>query len=227
MADNIGVPAGTADRSGAKKDCGCGCGGSGGCGDKNAIPRAARRSFLASGLAVASYSVTLPARANSSNCGPITALASPHGSGHHTFTCNGGRTPGFWMNQGQCWPSGLNNPTAICTTTFDFWFAGISPVVTAFNTRETLRAALCPPNGDNFEFQLAGALLNADTFGTSFGYANGKAVAQAVANALAAGLTLDQIHTALANLNFDNGITLPCTGGGKKNQIQICKLSCT
>jgi len=205
----------------AKKDCGCGCGSD--CAEPT--PKAAgragegRRRFLAGGISVATFTVTLPARAGPP-LGPISAAGSPNHSGDPSGPSPymGGKTPGYWKTHATHWP-GIT-VAQICTATIGTLFAGTNPSASTLNinTSISLKNAACA-SSSQFYFQFVCAYLNAQAYGSTFGYPNGPAVAQAVVSALAAlpdaGSRIaalgngGSLTTALQNLNFDNGLSDP------------------
>jgi len=217
---------------------------SGGCrgtaSEPPALPGAARRRFLAGGLIISTFAVTLPAR-GSGTCGPISAAGSPNAS--HTvgtLTCMGGRSPIFWQNNGSQWPG--FTLAQICTVPIGTLFAGTMPMASTVGiiTSITLRNAVCSPP-QPFYLQFVSAFLNAQVYGASFGYPSGAAVAQAVvtaldglspgdrALALAAG---GGVTTALANLNFTGAMGDPPFNSGNPpgtplQGVSVCNLTCT
>jgi hypothetical protein len=220
-----------------KQDGGCGCGGSAGCGEekskqtangdcgcadagpeKQANVSAGRRRFLAGGVTVSFFATTLASRPAHAICNNLTMLYSPTASGNQIRACSSGKTPGFWAQHPLCWPPG------ICPSdTFSKWFGS----TTFPYSSETLRLALCPPNGaDNLAFQLAAGLLNAGAPQTQnkFGYGDAQAFADAVVAALnATSNNFSLVHDVVAQMNMDgsnldswcgNGGSSICSGTG-------------
>jgi len=204
------------------------------------LPGSARRRFLAGGLIVSTFSVTLPARAIGT-CGPISAAGSPAAS--HTvgtISCMGGRAPSFWLGNGSRWP-GITL-AQICMVPIGMLFAGTVPAASTvgINTSITLRNAACAPP-QPFYLQFLCAYLNAQVYGSTFGYPNGAAVAQAVVTALDGLSSGDRVvsmgsggglTTALFNLNFSNTLADPPynpsnPSGTAMSGVSVCGLACT
>ena len=191
-----------------KRDCGCGCGGSGGCSEGKDVSRAGkirqgRRKFLIGGIGATAFAASLASRPAYAACNNLTGLYSVSGSHVQTGVCGpSGKTPGFWANHQPCWPSTISPDD-----TFSTWFGSVS---FAYST-ETLRTALCPPNGsDNLAFQIAAGLLNAESpnTNTNFGYGSAQAFANAVIAAFQAypndAPTYQTVHDRIALMNSDN-----------------------
>jgi hypothetical protein len=213
--------------SDASEDCGCGCGGTGDCGDAGEAAEptrerslfTVRRKLLVGAIGFSGFAATLASRramASGVNpCANLTGLiVSPNPSANCNQQPKGGLTPGFWANHGNCWPAELHPDTS---------FAAYGLVAFPFSG-ETLRKALCPPNGDdNLAFQVAAALCNAGcpAINIAYGYPSVQAFVTAFNNAAAASEgNWDLIHTVLAGLNVDNPANPAfCPGSGTK----LCK----
>lgn len=205
-SDDAGSPASVPSRD--KRDCGCGCGGSGGCSEGKSASRVGgirqgRRKFLIGGIGATAFAASLASRPAHAACNNLTALYSPSGSHTQTGVCNAhGKTPGFWANHVGCWPSTISPDD-----TFSKWFGTVSFA----SSYETLRTALCPPNGaDNLAFQIAAGLLNAESShtNTSFGYGSAQAFADAVIAAFKAfpneATTYPSVQVVLSDMNSES-----------------------
>lgn len=170
-------------------------------------------SGLTTGL-VATTLMNRPALGQACNAN-LTTMYSPSHS-HAQVTCGqGGKTPGFWAQHPKCWPSAIKPDD-----TFSRWFGATSFPY----SNETLRKALCPPNGDdNLAFQIAAGLLNAESTYTNqyFGYLSAQKFADAVIAAFQATRNnYSAVHDLIANMNRET-VNIPswCGDGGGS----ICK----
>jgi hypothetical protein len=200
-------------------DCGCGCGGTGGCGEaKSATTHAARegrRKFLVGGIGVGAFAATFASRPAFAACQNLTGLYSPTGSHQSGVCAASGKTPGFWANHATGWPATISP-----SDTFSKWFGSF----TFTASTETIKKALCPPNGsDNLAFQIAAGLLNAESPHTKggFGYGSAKAFADAVILAMKAlsyeAPSYPHIQSRIGLMNSDNS-----TLGAWSSQQSVC-----
>lgn len=215
------APIATADH----KDCGCGCGGTGGCAESGSSEpaRLRRRKFLVGGIGVGTFAATLASRPAFAACNNLTGLVSPSGSHAASCTSSGGLTPGFWMNHATCWPATIHPSQQL-----SYWFTtpNVPTTFTNFSgASETFQTALCPPNGqDNFAFQLAAALLNAESSHTqtSFGYQGAAAFAASCIRAMQAlsyeGPGFPDIQARISTMNAAGNIASWCGAA-----VKICK----
>jgi hypothetical protein len=195
-------------------DCG-GCGGGNYAGEAAKDPSLfqLRRKFLTGAVSLSGFAATLSSRRAFSGtvCANLTGLViSPHPSANCGRQSVGGLTPGFWANHGACWPAGTHPSQS-------FAFFGF---VAFPNSTETLKTALCPPNGgDNLAFQIAAAILNSGSPNVNTGYAYtsiGEFVASFNAAAAASNNNWSLIHDILASINVDNPAITSWCGSATK-----------
>lgn len=205
----------TGEAQGEDGDCGCGCGGSEGCAEKPAAPFQRRRKFIHAAIGVGAFSATLRSFPVQAVCNNLTGMTSPNHSGGAGVGCiSTGMTPGFWANHLACWPTTISP-----AETFSMWFGG-----TTFPfSNETLKKALCPPNGtDNLAFQIAAGLLNAESshVNSFFGYGSAQNFANSVIAAfIATNNNYSLIHDVIAGMNRDSGTGIPSWCGAA---VSIC-----
>lgn len=171
---------------------------------------------MLSGITTGVFATTLMTRpALSAGCNPnLTTLTSPTHS-HAQMTCSNGMTPGFWAQHPTCWPSTISPDD-----TFSRWFGSkYFPY-----SGETLRKALCAPNGaDNLAFQIGAGLLNAESEHTNpyYGYGSAQVFANAVIAAFkATNNNYGRVHDLIAAMNQDGDNSHSWCGNGGDG---ICK----
>jgi hypothetical protein len=221
MTENIGEPAGMVDGNAAKKDCGCGCGGgSGGCGDAAPDKAPVRRRFLTGGLSVSAFAATLASRRafgwdqGVAGC-TLSQGASPSyaSHGHQDLnTCHGGKSFGFWKNHASCWiasqgPFAGKTKSYALSRTFSDVGADIIPGI---NSSLKLSCAILEIGGDNYDRQVACAVLNILASGVT-----GKPYATIAA--LAAAITSLSAHKSYAEIGSLMSATINSDPSGYNN----------